>query len=210
MPARRFEMAKQLGARPGRSLDEFIAGQETQDSEFAAARERIAPAIAVANAVASVRLARQMTQAELATLMGTTNTAISRLESGRQEPTIGTLQKLSDIFGLDFRVTSNAVEATLAFIDSPRRAAPIAGASRHVAIKGVMFEADAVRLVVAPDEDMPGAWRVLGDEGVLEREPTQDRAVKFARRLLSASGGVLEIQRPNGQTREIRDVTAAS
>jgi transcriptional regulator with XRE-family HTH domain len=208
-------MAKQLAARPGRSLDEFITEQETH-SEFAAARARVAPAVAVANAVASVRLARQMTQAELATFMGTTNTAISRLESGRQEPTIGTLQKLSDILGLTFRVTSNAVEATPAFEKTPRRAgragrpAPIAGATLQSAIKSMTFDTNAARLVVAPDEDMPGAWRVVGDEGVLEREPTQDRAVKFARRLLSASGGVLEIRRPNGETREIRDVTAAS
>jgi transcriptional regulator with XRE-family HTH domain len=208
-------MAKQLAARPGRSLDEFITEQETH-SEFAAARARVAPAVAVANAVASVRLARQMTQAELATFMGTTNTAISRLESGRQEPTIGTLQKLSDILGLTFRVPTNAVEATPAFEKTPRRAgragrpAPIAGATLQSAIKSMTFDTNAARLVVAPDEDMPGAWRVVGDEGVLEREPTQDRAVKFARRLLSASGGVLEIRRPNGETREIRDVTAAS
>src|SRR6478752_10833584 len=95
--------------RIGRSLDDFIAEQESNDPKFAAVRADVAPAVAIANAVVVGRARLQMSQAQLASRMATTNTAISRLESGRQVPTLDTLQKLSDILGLTFTIGPTSV-----------------------------------------------------------------------------------------------------
>jgi transcriptional regulator with XRE-family HTH domain len=51
---------------------------------------------AVASQVAEQRRARQLSQAELADLCGTTQSAIARLESGGRPPRIDTLLRLAE------------------------------------------------------------------------------------------------------------------
>src|SRR6476469_1746436 len=50
----------------------------------------------VAGQVAAQRAARGLSQAELAQLTGTTQSAIARLESGRRAPRLDTLQRVSN------------------------------------------------------------------------------------------------------------------
>ena len=180
--------------RIGRSLDDFIAEQEANDPKFAAVRADVAPAVAIANAVVVGRARLQMSQAQLASRMATTNTAISRLESGRQVPTLDTLQKLSDILGLRFMIGPTAVRVTTVDGEGPT---PTEIAS------------SVPRLVVAPDP-MNSEWMVRHDGGVLQRERTQANAVRYARSALERHGGQLEIRRRNGLLREIVQVQPAA
>ena len=55
--------------------------------------------------VAGNRLARGMSQQELAVLCGTTQSAIARLESGGRPPRIDTLLRIADALDCELRVT---------------------------------------------------------------------------------------------------------
>jgi transcriptional regulator with XRE-family HTH domain len=49
--------------------------------------------------ITAARLEAGFTQSELATLMGTTQSAIARMEGGRYSPTFTTLEKLAEVTG---------------------------------------------------------------------------------------------------------------
>jgi ribosome-binding protein aMBF1 (putative translation factor) len=70
-----------------------------KDPEFRAEYERLAPYEELARIVIAHRGALRLTQAELAARMGTTASAISRIESGQHATSAQTLKKLGDAFG---------------------------------------------------------------------------------------------------------------
>lgn len=90
------------GARIGRTLQEFREELEGQNPEYAAAAERLGASVAIANAVTANRARLAMTQDQLAALLGTTKSAVSRLESGRHLPNIDTVQRLADVLNVAF------------------------------------------------------------------------------------------------------------
>jgi ribosome-binding protein aMBF1 (putative translation factor) len=55
--------------------------------------------------VRTLREARGLSQRELAGLMGTTQSAIARLEAGGSRPSISTLERLAGALGLSLKVT---------------------------------------------------------------------------------------------------------
>lgn len=61
--------------------------------------ERIAPYERFARAIIGLRIDHRLTQAELATRVKTTGSAIARLESGRHRPNVDTLQKIARAYG---------------------------------------------------------------------------------------------------------------
>jgi ribosome-binding protein aMBF1 (putative translation factor) len=67
--------------------------------KFRAEYERLAPYEELARIIIMRRAALGLTQAELATRMGTTASAISRIESGQHATSAQTLKKLGDAFG---------------------------------------------------------------------------------------------------------------
>jgi ribosome-binding protein aMBF1 (putative translation factor) len=69
------------------------------DPEFRAEYERLAPYEELARIVIMRRAALGLTQAELAARMGTTASAVSRIESGQHATNAQTLKKLGDAFG---------------------------------------------------------------------------------------------------------------
>lgn len=69
------------------------------DSEFRVEHERLAPCEALARLVIKRRGALGLSQGELAALMGTTASTVSRIESGQHAVTLQTLKKLADAFG---------------------------------------------------------------------------------------------------------------
>lgn len=83
----------------GTTLD---AWHETQLADPAYARAVAANDIAdqIAVSILRARLALGMSQAELASRVGTSNTAISRLESGGHRPSISTLERVAEALGL--------------------------------------------------------------------------------------------------------------
>jgi ribosome-binding protein aMBF1 (putative translation factor) len=73
--------------------------ESLEDLEFRAEYERLAPYEKLARIVTMHRGALGLTQAELAARMGTTASAISRIESGQHATNAQTLKKLGDAFG---------------------------------------------------------------------------------------------------------------
>jgi ribosome-binding protein aMBF1 (putative translation factor) len=71
-----------------------------KDPEFREEYERLAPYEDLARMVIMRRAALEITQAELAARMGTTASAVSRIESGQHATNAQTLKKLADAFGI--------------------------------------------------------------------------------------------------------------
>jgi ribosome-binding protein aMBF1 (putative translation factor) len=71
-----------------------------KNPEFRVEYERLAPYEELARIVIMRRAALDLTQAELATRMGTTASAVSRIESGQHATNAQTLKKLADAFGV--------------------------------------------------------------------------------------------------------------
>ena len=76
-------------------LREFLK-DPTNRLEYAKAETEFAPIRAILEA----RVKKGMTQAQIAKKMGTTQSAIARVEAGNTNPTIGFMQKLADARGL--------------------------------------------------------------------------------------------------------------
>ena len=73
--------------------------ESLKEPEFRAEYERLAPYEELARIVIMRRAALGLTQAELAARIGTTASAISRIESGQHATSAQTLKKLGDAFG---------------------------------------------------------------------------------------------------------------
>ncbi len=69
--------------------------EELKNSAFKAEFERQQPEFAVINAIIEARRNKGITQESLAQRIGTKQSVISRLESGRANPSIGFLKKLA-------------------------------------------------------------------------------------------------------------------
>lgn len=82
----------------GKAVSDHIK-ESFEDPEFRAEYERLAPYEELARIVIMRRAALGLTQAELAARMGTTASAISRIESGQHATSAQTLKKLGDAFG---------------------------------------------------------------------------------------------------------------
>jgi DNA-binding transcriptional regulator YiaG len=82
----------------GRSVSDSIE-ESLDDPEFRAEYERLAPYEELARCIIIRRAALSLTQAEFAARMGTTTSAISRIESGQHATSPPTLKKLANAFG---------------------------------------------------------------------------------------------------------------
>jgi transcriptional regulator with XRE-family HTH domain len=78
----------------GRWLRDWEA-RRMEDPEFRAAVEKLQPAYEVAR----LRIKRGLTQQELAKLVGTRQSSIARLESGRSEPRLSFLRRVARALG---------------------------------------------------------------------------------------------------------------
>ena len=82
----------------GRSVSDSIK-ESLEDPEFRTEYERLAPYEELARIVIMRRAALGLTQAELAARMGTTVSAISRIESGQHATGVQLLAKLGEASG---------------------------------------------------------------------------------------------------------------
>lgn len=88
----------------------YIAVEEAakdwfKDPAFVAAYEALDEEFALAGALIEARNAAAMTQEDVAEAMGTTQTVIARLESGRQMPSTRTLQRFAKATGSRLRIS---------------------------------------------------------------------------------------------------------
>ena len=70
-----------------------------KDPEFAEEYEALRPEYELARSLIGLRIERGLTQKELAERMNTTQSVISRLESGSANPSLATLKRLADALG---------------------------------------------------------------------------------------------------------------
>lgn len=71
-----------------------------KDKEFAKEYKALAPRYALISKLIETRIKKGLTQKELAQKLGTKQSAIARLESGRSNPSIGFLEKLGSSMGI--------------------------------------------------------------------------------------------------------------
>lgn len=90
------------------NLQDFIVGRKRHAPEFRAAREELCPEYEFRRALIGARLAVGLTQSELAAKIGTTQSAIARLESGEVMPKIDTLQRLATVLDVRFEIAPDA------------------------------------------------------------------------------------------------------
>lgn len=79
-----------------------------QDPEFRAAYEALDEEFSVAAAIIRARTEADMTQEEVAAAMGTTQTAVARMEGGHL-PSTRTLQRFADATGTRLRISFEPV-----------------------------------------------------------------------------------------------------
>jgi DNA-binding XRE family transcriptional regulator len=97
----------------GRAVSEDIRRWAREDPEFRDEVERLLPYEQVARAVIRLRVDYGLTQDDLARRVGTTKSAISRLESGQHSPNIATLQKVARAFGRSVRISFADMDDTI-------------------------------------------------------------------------------------------------
>lgn len=86
------------------AADELFA-RWRRDPAYAGAYEALREEYAIAAALIAARSHAGLTQAELAERMGTTQSVVARLESGRVRPSTSTLEKVAKATGTRLRVS---------------------------------------------------------------------------------------------------------
>jgi DNA-binding XRE family transcriptional regulator len=81
------------------------AGEWRKDPEFVAAYDALEDEFALASALIHARGEANMTQAEVAEAMGTTQAAVARLESGRTMPSTRSLKRFAEATGTRLRIS---------------------------------------------------------------------------------------------------------
>lgn len=85
-----------------------------KDPEYIAAYDALEEEFALAEALIKARAEADMTQEEVAKIMGTTQAAIARLESGRSRPSTRTLRRFADATGTRLRIRFEKPKASSA------------------------------------------------------------------------------------------------
>ena len=85
------------------SFDNFLK-ESLKNPKVKAEYERLQPEFAVINAIIQARVKKGITQEYLARKIGTKQSAIARLESGRANPSIGFLKKLAEALNTNLQI----------------------------------------------------------------------------------------------------------
>ena len=76
-----------------------------RNSEYRKAYDRLGPEFELSRSVIEARANAELTQAELAKRMRTTQSVVARLESGRTHPSTKTLEKIATATGTRLRIS---------------------------------------------------------------------------------------------------------
>ncbi len=85
------------------SFEKYLAKQ-MRDKEFKKAFEKEGRRLEVAYKILQFRKQKKLSQKELASKLNTTQSVIARMESGGQNFTTDTLQKVADVFGYNLKI----------------------------------------------------------------------------------------------------------
>lgn len=84
---------------------DYVKKRESKDAAFRKVRENLRPQYEFRKVLIAARIAAGFTQKELAKRLSTTQSAIARLESGSQMPTLDTLYRLAAVLKVEFTIT---------------------------------------------------------------------------------------------------------
>jgi DNA-binding XRE family transcriptional regulator len=118
-----MDMVDPVGTRIQDHISEMAAG----DPDFRAELTRTEPYHQAAMLIVRIRMERGLTQEALARRIGTTKSAISRLESGRHKPNIDTLERIARAFGKRLTIMFEDVDQSAGHVAAsrlPRAALP--------------------------------------------------------------------------------------
>lgn len=87
-----------------------VLAQELKNPVFKKAYDDLEFEFSIIDAMILARSKRGMTQAKLAKKLGTKQSAIARLESGRGNPTLAFVQRLANVLNLDLKLTPRYVK----------------------------------------------------------------------------------------------------
>jgi transcriptional regulator with XRE-family HTH domain len=104
----------------GSTAEEASERRAASSAEYRAERERLRPYREVARLVILLRTREGISQEELARRVGTSKSAIVRLESGRHQPTVETLRRVAEAFGARLVIGFETGDQS---VPSPRAAA---------------------------------------------------------------------------------------
>lgn len=98
-------------------MSKFIPVEESfarwrKDPEYVAAYDALEDEFAFAHQVIAARARANLTQAELAERMNTSQSSIARLESGRARPSVSTLERLAAATGSKLRMVLEPASGT--------------------------------------------------------------------------------------------------
>lgn len=81
-----------------KTFEEYLK-EQLNDPEFKAAFDALMPEYKLAKALIDARIAKKLTQEELAKKAGVTQNTITRLESGTTNPTFATINRVASALG---------------------------------------------------------------------------------------------------------------
>ena len=87
-------------------FDDFLK-EQLKNPEFKKWYDYYDKQVEIAYAILQLRKKKKMTQTQLAKKIGTSQSNVARMESGQQNFTVGTLDKVADIFGKELKVSFN-------------------------------------------------------------------------------------------------------
>ena len=79
--------------------------ESLKDPELKREYDRLGPEFELINKIIEARIHNKLTQKDIANRMGTKQSALARLESGRANPTLAFVQKLATALGTDITLT---------------------------------------------------------------------------------------------------------
>lgn len=104
----KFDKVRRDMPRPqspsGTPVTEARSRRARRSPSYRREQARLAPYEGIARLVIKHRMALELSQAELAERMGTSHSAISRIESGQHKTSVATLQRLAEALDLRFVV----------------------------------------------------------------------------------------------------------
>ncbi len=87
------------------SFDDYLKQKLQEDPEFAKEYERLELPSMLARQVIKMRVDKGITQAELAKLVGTQQSSISRLENMTSMPSLSFLQRIAEVLNARIEIT---------------------------------------------------------------------------------------------------------
>lgn len=89
-----------------------VAKRWLEDPEFKAGYDALEEEFALASLLIEARTRANLTQAELASKMGTSQSTIARLESGKAAPSLSTLRRLAKATGTRLAISFESARPT--------------------------------------------------------------------------------------------------